>query len=612
MNEQPGQPGVPNFVLVNRQADEGEVTSLIPRLGGTSAHRLAELALLLPEEDAKANFAIILNQTDAGIYVVGMMDRLNIRYVDKIARILNVPTSQMTTHPITEMEFNTLLAIAYTGELAALVRQEKSEADVVNSTSRDSVPWSTVNPNAGDTAGAQVIDRSIDAEQARGFRANIEEVLKEGSRRGSSDMHFIPGPIYGNIFNRIDGIMYEFATQIPRHDFEKLTRGLCDMAGTNDYDLVNDDRDASIKMILPVPGKGDQKTRLRFSAAPGLDGIDISVRFINQEYRDFHEMGHERESQDIFFRNLTHRNGMILVTGETGSGKSTLLEAMTRRIEAAGLPHVIVLADPIEYENPRRTQIEITPSYPYEKALKIALRKDPNIIVIGEIRDEEVAEIAFHAAYTGHLVLTTLHTNDVASTFARLTNLGVKPYDQGGLIRCVCSQQLVRRLCNHCKEEDPRSSMIAAHIIEKVFPNREDLKEALFASQDNPVFFQPNPEGCKLCYYTGYKGRIAVEEVLDVGPDLANMISMGMNGVQACQFAEKEYGMLNFAESASRKLVHGITSYSEVEHWLRPPAPRRVRYRYAPQQQAWAANEPNYNTDGAIDAEYVPVETAAA
>jgi type II secretory ATPase GspE/PulE/Tfp pilus assembly ATPase PilB-like protein len=604
----------PNFVIVdqNVQPGEDEITSLIPGLGGANAQRLAELALRLPEQDARDNESIIIEQTESGVYVIGMLDKSNFPYQKNVALILKVDTSRIETHEITESVFNTLMAIAYTGELASLVRQGKEEADQARTTSRDSVAWKVVNPQSSSRVEAAT-DKSLDSEQARGFRANIEEVLKEGSRRGSSDLHFIPGPVFGTVFNRIDGVLYEFATEIPRDDYERLTRGLCDMAGTNDYELAYSDKDASIKMILPVPGKGDVKTRLRFAAAPGLDGIDISVRYITQEFRDFHEMGHEAESLEIIYRSLKQRNGLVLVTGATGSGKSTLLEAMTRRLQSGDLTHLYVIADPIEYEDSRRTQIEVTDKYTYAQALKSCLRKDPDRIVVGEIRDEEVAEIAIRAAYTGHLVLTTLHTNDIASTFARLDNLKVKSYDQGGLIRAICSQQLVRRLCNHCKEEDPRGSIIASNIIEKIFPNREDLKQSLAGVQDTPLFFQA--VGCDLCYQTGYKGRIAVEEVLEVTPDLANMISLGMKGEQAVEFAVNEYGMLTFAESAARKLIRGTTSYAEVEHWLMPPTQKKYRYGRTqtapPPQTAWSPQaEPRIDHEGAIEAEYV--ETVAS
>lgn len=590
----------PDFVILGQ---DGTVPSmaLIPSSRGANAQRLAELALLLPEKEARENGAIILNQTESGIFILGMLDNSNFIKVWSVARALKVDTSSIESHQLTEKDYDTLLALAYTGELAALVRQEQHEADEATKASREEVSWKDISRQGNRTEEIRVESRVEVEEEARGYRATIHEILREGSRRGASDIHFKPGPIVGGIYTEIDGWLYPYATDVPQPEMERLTRGLADMAGVNDYQLVNKDRDASIDIILPVPGKGDVKTRLRFAAAPCLNGIDITVRLITQEFRDFDEMGHEPEHLEIFDRSLKHRNGLIVVTGETGSGKSTLLEAMTRRLEASGNLNVIVVADPIEYENHTRTQIEIKPNFGWGDALRIALRKAPKIIVVGEIRDEEVANIAFRAAYTGHLVLTTLHTNDVASTFARLTNLGVEPYNQGGLIRSICSQQLVRRLCRRCRIEDPQGPIIAASIAEKLFSHRGDLQAALAgAINGHHPFYRA--VGCKVCHYSGYRGRIAVAEVLEVTKDLSSMISLGMKDEQTVEFAVNEYGMLNFRESALRKLIEGITSFAEVQQWLTPAPPRKQMYRSAPNWRPGANN--NYGDDDAIDAEY--------
>lgn len=538
-----------------------------------SVERVVELALLLSEREVRENQSIILDITEGDQYHIGMLEPSNFVIEKNVAMALRINTEQLHSQLLSKEQFEHLISLAYNNALAD--RRLDLAANSQN-TSRESVAWSTVNPNSKGTA--LITDRSLDLEESRGFRATLDEVLREGARSGASDMHFKPGPVVGTIQRRIDGTLYNFAKDVPRDDMERLTRALADLAGVNAWKLAHADRDSSITMLLPTQGGGPEvKTRLRFAAVPGLDGVSVSVRFVSQRFRDFDEMGYEPEQQELFSRALKHRNGLVLVTGETGSGKSTVLEAMLRRLESKGNPNVINVSDPIEYENHLRIQIEVKPDYTYAQALKMALRMDPNIIEIGEIRDEEVAKIAFRAAYTGHLVLTTLHTNDVASTFARLSDLGVEAYNQGGLIRCICSQQLVKRLCLNCKEDDPKTSLISAHIIEKFFSEREDIIEMLGDFSTANPFFKASIDGCRHCDFTGYKGRIAVAEVLEITPDLANMIPLGMRGEQAVELAIKEYGMLSFSECAFRKLYQGITSFAEVEPWLTAPPQKRRR-----------------------------------
>lgn len=560
--------------LVSGGTGQARSESMEPVQVEISVERVTELAVLLSEREVRENGSIILDVTHDDVYTIGVLDPSNFVYLKNVAMALKVTTSQISPHPITQSQLEHLLSIAYSNDLTNRRREDSIAYDTQNS-SRESVSWATVNPLSKDTT--LITDRNFDVEEARGFRATLEEVLREGARKNASDMHFKPGPVVGTIQREIDGTLYDYAKDVPRDDMERLTRSLADMAGVNAWKLAHSDRDSSITMWLPQPGGGpDVKTRLRFAAVPGLDGISISVRFVSQRFRDFDEMGYEPEQQEIFSRALKHRNGIILVTGETGSGKSTVLEAMLRRLESKGNPNVINIGDPIEFENHRRFQIEIKPDYDYDQALKMSLRMSPNIIGVGEIRDENVAKTAFRGAYTGHLVLTTLHTNNVASTFARLTDLGIEPFNQGGLIRAICSQQLVKRLCQ-CKEEDPNSAIIATRIIEKIFSAREDIIETLSDYTRSKPFYRASAKGCRNCDHTGYAGRIAVAEVLEVTPDIANMILIGMLGDQAVELAINEYGMLSFSESAFRKLDQGITSFAQVEPWLTAPPQKRRR-----------------------------------
>ena len=581
--------------------------------------RLAQLALLLPERDARENEALILDRSPEGTFTVGMIDPGNFLAEKNVARALGVDTSDIDAREVSRADFEQLFLTAYRSEYSAVARVGEAEP-------HRTVSWADINPESEATEPAAVAYEEPAQVSASGFTVHVEFVLREGARRGASDVHFKPGPRFGGIYFEINNELYTFSENVPREEMEKIVRTLADMAGLNEYELPYGNKDAGVQMVLPVKGKAESvKTTMRLAAAPALDGIDVTVRYLNQEFRDFGEMGHEPEQTELFLDAGRHHNGLIIVTGTTGSGKSTLLEAILRRATADGKKNTINIGEPIEYEDAWRTQIPITKDYQWAMALETALRKNPKIIVVGEVRNEEVARIAFRAAYTGHLILTTLHTNDVASTFGRLSNLGIPAYDQGELIRSITSQALVKVLCEKCKTPDPRAQLIAANIVDKVFPDRADMREAVRAATltESPFYMVGRGKGvgldkvgCVECNFTGYTTRTAVAEVLNMAPDLSSMIGLGMRGDQTVEFAVNRYGMMPLAEAAAKKLLRGQTSYAEVEQWLKPPPRRREeKSRSTSRPYAQPHGAPSHHAeegdDRVIEAEYTDVEEAA-
>lgn len=596
----------------------GHRAMLAPSIEEARYERLAQLALLLPEKDARANEAVILERSEEGAFIIAMIDPGDFRAEKNVALALGADMSDIEARPVEREEFERLFLTAYRSEYAAVARVGEAEP-------HRTVSWGDINPEGA--AREVVVEEERPAvETASGFTVHVEFVLREGARRGASDVHFKPGPRFGGIYFEINNELYTFSENVPREEMEKIVRTLADMAGLNEYELPYGNKDAAIQMVLPVKGKAEGvKTTMRLAAAPALDGIDVTVRYLNQEFRDFGEMGHEPEQTELFLDAGRHHNGLIIVTGTTGSGKSTLLEAILRRATADRKKNTINIGEPIEYEDAWRTQIPITKDYQWAMALETALRKNPKIIVVGEIRNEEVAQIAFRAAYTGHLILTTLHTNDVASTFGRLSNLGIPAYDQGELIRSITSQALVKVLCEKCKRPDPRAQLIAANIVDKVFPDRADMQEAVRAATltESPFYMVgrgkgvgPDKVGCVECNFTGYTTRTAIAEVLNMAPDLSSMIGLGMRGDQTVEFAVNSYGMIRLAEAAAKKLLRGQTSYAEVEQWLRPPPRKREeksRSTSRPYSQPHGApsHHAEAGDDSVIEAEFTDVEEAA-
>ncbi len=571
---------------------------------------LAELALLLPEAVAREAKALVLERLDGGALHVGMTNPNDVLGEKNVALALGADIEIQTTR-LEESQFEHLFEIAYRSDFAA-VAQHGSSGE-----SHRSVSWHDINPESTGRAAAPAPEPARVVKQ--GFTIHVDTVLAEGTLRGASDVHFKPGKVCAGIYFDIDGVITPYADDVPNDEMEKIVRTLADMAGVNEYELPYGNKDASIQMVLPTKGgAGTANTMMRLAAVPALDGIDVTVRYLNQRFRGFDEMGHEPEQTALYYDTLTNHDGLIFATGKTGSGKSTLLEAMARHIEADGTKNVIAIGDPIEYENPRRTQIPITSKYGWADALRAALRKSPHVIIVGEIRDSEVARIAFTAADTGHLILTTLHTNDIASTFNRISNLGIEPFNVSGLVRSITAQKLIRVLCENCKVPDPRGHMIAENIARKIFPHREDIHKALAAYGGETPFFKIGrgrgvPEskiGCPACNYRGYAGRTAIAEVMNMNPDIGGMISLGMRGEQAVQFATKEYGMLTLSEMAARKLIAGVTWYSEVAQWLTPP-PEKKSWSGDSRWGAPAHSGEPHEAAAPIEAEYTDVQEAA-
>jgi type II secretory ATPase GspE/PulE/Tfp pilus assembly ATPase PilB-like protein len=441
-------------------------------------------------------------------------------------------------------------------------------------------------------------------------------VIQEAVNRGASDIHFEPGPECGRIRFRIDGDMYPYASDVLSERMEHLVNALADMANVNSYALPHAPCDAAINRRLALPDGRAIKTTLRFASCPALYGVDVTLRLNINQFFDFQEIGFEEQQLADIFAALKHKNGVILVTGETGSGKSNTLEAIIRHLEAGDARKVIQVGDPIEFPNAKRTQIQIKAGCDWDQALKISLRKDPNIFSPGEFRDEKEARMVFRAGRTGHLVPTTVHTNDVATTFDRLSDLGVEPYHQGPSIRLGVSQRLIKKLCAGCKTPDPLAHVVARQLLAVLFPNREDLQGMEIIDDERPWLYRA--AGCPACYGTGYRGRTIVAEVLRMTNDLARMISRGAKGDVVVDYAVRENNMMPLAEAAARKLVSGVTSFNEVEHLLSEEVKRRGGPKARTTTAAPVPAEPPASASGgeqteetinAIDAEYADILT---
>jgi type IV pilus assembly protein PilB len=285
---------------------------------------------------------------------------------------------------------------------------------------------------------------------------------------------------------------------------------------------------------------------------PTIYGEKIVMRLLDKDQLmlDMTRLGFEPESLRRFEQAILKPYGMVLVTGPTGSGKTNSLYSALQRINTPEV-NIITAEDPVEFNLPGINQVMMKEQIGlnFAAALRSFLRQDPNIILVGEIRDFETAEVAIKAAMTGHLVLSTLHTNDAPSSINRLMNMGIEPFLVATSVHLVAAQRLVRRICQFCKEPD--DVPLAA------------LLEVGFREADIPGLKLFRGKGCERCSNTGFKGRIGLFEVMDVNDEIREMILSGATSVELRERA-MERGMIGLRESGLRKIAEGITTVEEV------------------------------------------------
>jgi type IV pilus assembly protein PilB len=290
----------------------------------------------------------------------------------------------------------------------------------------------------------------------------------------------------------------------------------------------------------------------RVSTVPTLFGEKLVMRLLDKENLrlDMTKLGFEPESLAKFERAILRPYGMVLVTGPTGSGKTNTLYSSVSRLNTPDT-NIMTAEDPIEFQLAGINQVQMKDQIGlnFASALRAFLRQDPNIILVGEIRDFETAEIAVKAALTGHLVLSTLHTNDAPSTISRLMNMGIEPFLVATSVNLICAQRLVRRICGNCKEplELPHQTLLDAGF------TPEELKTATIY----------HGKGCATCNKNGYKGRVGLYEVMEVTDELRELILVGASALELKKKA-LDVGMISLRRSGLTKVTQGLTTLDEV------------------------------------------------
>ncbi|MCH7224614.1 GspE/PulE family protein [Haloferula sp. A504] len=376
----------------------------------------------------------------------------------------------------------------------------------------------------------------------------VQHMLAEAMKQGVSDIHIEPLETSVRIRYRIDGRLMEVDNH-PKKLLPAIIARLKVMSGSMSIAEKRLPQDGRIQLKA-----GDKEVDLRVSSVPSNHGESIVMRILDKSalVLGLPELGFFSDDQTTFEELIGLPDGIILVTGPTGSGKTTTLYACLNVINRPDRK-IITVEDPVEYELPGINQVMVKSDVgmTFAAALRSMLRQAPNIIMIGEIRDAETANIAINAALTGHLVLSTLHTNDAPSAVARLADIGIKRFLIASAVRAILAQRLVRKLCPICKEP--------ATLTEKQIRSL-NIDEATLAD-DNIM----GPVGCEKCRETGFKGRMGIFELFRIDDEVRHMVNENLTTSQLRRRA-RELGMRSMREDGIRKVQAGLTSAEEVLH----------------------------------------------
>jgi type IV pilus assembly protein PilB len=371
----------------------------------------------------------------------------------------------------------------------------------------------------------------------------VNFIIYTAVREGASDIHIEPADRCLRVRNRIDGRLYK-ALEVPQHLLGAVTSRIKIMAAL-DISERRLPQDGRVHVLLE-----GRKIDLRVSTFPTTRGEKTVIRVLDTRTvsLNLEDLGFAEDVLTRLQENIRAPNGVVLVTGPTGSGKSTTLYAALNAISSMD-NNVCTVEDPIEYHLPLINQFQVQEKVglTFSKALRTLLRQDPDVIMVGEVRDEETARTAIQAALTGHLVFSTLHTNDACSAITRLVNMGVEPYLIAAALNMVLAQRLVRRICFKCRQSYE--------------PSRTIRKALERMGYDLDEFYRG--VGCKSCRNTGYSGRIGIHELLTLSDELRDMISSGA-ALQAMRELAARQGMITLRHDGFRKVREGVTTIEEI------------------------------------------------
>ena len=489
-----------------------------------------EVVKLVPEEVAR-QYRIIAAERHGRKLIVATADPLNVVALDDLRRATGL-----------EVDFKIGPGWAIQEAIDKTYRRMVS-AEGIDEALRQDLGLSV--------AGAPItVEELVDVQQLRTQAADppvvkvVNYVLSRAAADGASDIHVEAYEDRTRVRYRIDGLLFDLL-EIPRS---------LHLAVVSRLKIIS--RLDIAERRLPQDGSfasniHDREIDFRVSTLPTIYGEKVVLRLLEKDavlqHYTLEQLGFEPEQLDVFMRGIRRPWGMVLLTGPTGSGKSTTLHTAIKAIKSPR-KNIITVEDPVEYRQPGIQQVQVKSEigFDFSRSLRSILRQDPDIIMVGEIRDPETAQIAVRAALTGHLVLSTLHTNDAISTLVRLINIGVDPFLVATAVNVAAAQRLVKCICRHCKEAyRPTSEEIAA-----------------FAPGPAPELLYRG-RGCKECRNIGYSGRIALFEVFGINVQIRRMVIDGVDPDTIRKVAA-DAGMITLKQAGFRRVAQGATTLEEV------------------------------------------------
>ncbi|MSP71787.1 MAG: type IV-A pilus assembly ATPase PilB [Myxococcales bacterium] len=512
---------------------ERELTSFLSKQYGVPSINLAEFEIdedvikLIPRDVAQQHQVIPVNRAGNAL-IVAMSDPSNIYAIDDIKFLTG---------------YNIEVVVASEEAIKAAI-QRYYEAKSNISELMEAFDEDEVEVAEGE-AEEDVVSLEKSTEEAPVVRL-VNLILVDAIKKGASDIHIEPYEKTFRVRYRIDGLLYEIMS--PPVKLRNAIISRVKIMSNLDIAERRLPQDGRIKIKLG----GGREMDFRVSVMPTLFGEKVVMRLLDKSnlQLDMTKLGFE-EAQIVRFKDAIDRPyGMVLVTGPTGSGKTTTLYSALSELNKS-TDNISTAEDPVEFNLPGINQCQMNDGIGlnFAAALRCFLRQDPDIIMVGEIRDFETAEIAVKAALTGHLVLSTLHTNDAPSTVHRLLNMGVEPFLVTASVNAIVAQRLVRKICNDCKE----SVKMPAEALIEIGVTPENAAKANICKG----------AGCRTCSETGYKGRVALYEVMNFTDELKDFILQGVSTTELKREAIR-MGMKTLRQSALGKLIVGLTSYDEV------------------------------------------------
>ncbi len=525
---------------------DDEVTAVLSRQYGVPSINLAyfeadpSVIKLIPMDTAHKYQVLPLSRVGSSL-TLAMVDPTNVFAMDDIKFMTG-----FNVEPVVASEAAIMEAMKkYYGSAEEQERKKEIE-DIVSFI--DEGQTESVELEAMDEESLNLSQMEKAAEEAPVIKL-VNYILTDAVNRGASDIHMEPYEKEYRVRYRVDGMLATIMN--PPNKLRDAIISRVKIMAKLDISEKRLPQDGRIMIKYAKDGKKKQLD-FRVSVLPTLHDEKIVMRLLDKENLrlDMTKLGFEPESLAKFEKAIFKPYGMVLVTGPTGSGKTNTLYSSIAQLNKPDT-NIITAEDPVEFQLPGINQVQMKEQIGlnFAAALRSFLRQDPNIILVGEIRDFETAEIAIKAALTGHLVLSTLHTNDAPSTISRLMNMGIEPFLVATSVHLICAQRLTRRVCTECKTEEDLSPQV--------------LMDAGFTPEEAKKAKAYKGKGCPTCNNKGYKGRVGLYEVLEITDELRELILVGASALELKKKAV-EQGMISLRRSGLIKVAAGLTTLEEV------------------------------------------------